>query len=249
MRGRSGIGFRYAYACLAALVFLTCGAGPVLGQDVSDDEGAREAFERGRMAFENAEYESALVYFRHAYRLSGRGELQYNIGVAADRLQREEEALEAFQRYLADTKEPTRREEVDERIAALERSIAERKATELALEQATIRYQTSESQPVDTSRLPKSAIIGGSMLGALGVAGVAAMGVGLAKNGSCKREVAGNCVVEHSATSWTYVYGALGVAAVAGSVTWFAVSARRSKKKRETAVSITPGGVVVSGKF
>jgi len=249
MSGSQGIAFRCVHACLAALVVAGLIVGPASAQDAPDDASGREYFERGRVAFESAEYESALVYFRHAYRLSGRGELQYNIGVAADRLQREEEALEAFRRYLADTKEPTRREEVNERIDALERSIAERKATELALEQATIRYQSSEAQPADGARLPKSTIAGASTLGALGVAGIVAMGVGLGKNGSCKREVEGNCVVEHSATSWTYVYGALGAAALAGSATWFAISARRTKKSRETAVSITPTGVFVSGKF
>jgi tetratricopeptide (TPR) repeat protein len=172
MSGSQGIAFRCVHVCLAALAVAGLLAAPASAQDAPDDEGGREYFERGRVAFENAEYESALVYFRHAYRLSQRGELQYNIGVAADRLQREEEALEAFRGYLADTEEPTRREEVDERIEALERSIAERKATELALEQATIRYQSSEAQPTDTARLPKSTIAGASTLGALGVVDV-----------------------------------------------------------------------------
>lgn len=252
MRRSRGIAFRSSCACVAALVVVGFVAASAQGQEATDDAAGRAYFERGREAFENAEYESALIYFRHAYQLSGRGELQYNIGVAADRLQREEEALEAFERYLDETKDPTREEEVRERIEALEQSIAERKATELALEQATIRYRASETQHTDGARLPKSALIGASVLGAIGVAGVAAMGVGLAKDGSCKREVSGNCVVEHSATSWTYVYGALGAAALAGSATWFAISARRvksEKNKREPALSITPMGVVVSGKF
>lgn len=248
--GRSrGIIVARSCACVVALVAAVSVVGPAHAQEARDDAAGREYFERGRVAFNNAEYESALVYFRHAHRLSGRGELQYNIGVAADRLQREEEALEAFQRYLEETAQPTREEEVLERIEALERSIAQRKATELALEEATIRYRTTETQRVDNARLPKSAIIGASAIAALGVAGVAAMGAGLAKNGSCVRAVEGNCVVEHSATSWTYVYGALGAAALAGSATWFAISARRTKNERKAALSLTPAGIVVSGKF
>jgi hypothetical protein len=180
---------------------------------------------------------------------SRRGELQYNIGVTADRLQREEEALEAFRHYLEETTEPTREEEVRERIAALERSIAERKATELALEEANVRYQSTGEAAADDARLPRSTVIGASALAGLGVAGVAAMGVGLAKDGVCTREIAGNCVVQDSATSWTYVYGALGAAALVGSATWFAISARRSRKERETSLSLTPAGVWVSGKF
>jgi len=242
-----GIALRWAYICFATLAVVV--TAPASGQERADDAAGREYFERGRSAFENADYEGALVYFRHAYRLSRRGELQYNIGVAADRLQREEEALEAFRHYLEESRDPTREEEVRERIAALEQSIAERRATELALEEATIRYRSSEQKPSDGARLPRSTIIGASALAVVGVAGVAALGVGLAKNGSCKSEVAGNCVVENAATSWTYVYGALGGAALAASATWFAISVRRGKRKRETQVSLSPAGLVVSGKF
>ena len=220
-------------------------------QETKDDAGAREYFEKGRVAFEGADYERALVYFRHAYRLSQRSELQYNIGVAADRLQREDEALAAFEHYLEATEEPSREAEVRERIEALRASIKEREVTERALVDATVRYEASDqiAQPTDGAKLPTSAIVGGSALAAVGVAGVAAMAVGLARDGSCKEELGGTCVTENSATAWTWVYGGLGVAALAGSATWFAVSYKRRKKNRETVWSITPTGVVVSGKF
>jgi len=233
-----------------ALLGLVC-AVPATAQETPDDAAAREYFERGRSAFEEADYEGALVYFRHAHRLSHRGELQYNIGVAADRLQREEEALEAFEHYLEEGENVAREAEVQERIIALRQSIAERNATERALEEATIRYQapTQNEMRSDGARIPTSAIIGSSALAAVGVAGVAAMSVGLAKNGSCSREVAGRCLTEHSATSWTWVYGGIGVAALAGSATWLALSAKRSKEKRKTRVSVSPTGVMVSGTF
>jgi len=220
-------------------------------QAATDDAAARQYFERGRTAFEQADYESALLYFRHAYRLSRRSELQYNIGVAADRLQREDEALEAFERYLAETKQPAREAEVRERVHALRQSIAERKASERALAEATIRYQASDTskESDDGARVPTSAIIGSSALAAVGVAGVAAMSVGLAKDGSCKRDVAGICVTERSGTAWTWVYGSIGLAALAGSATWLVLSAKRSKDRRRTRVSLSPTGVIVSGMF
>jgi tetratricopeptide (TPR) repeat protein len=235
-------------ACLVVALASVGTSAPARAQATPDDAAGREYFERGRAAFELADYENALVYFRHAYRLSRRGELQYNIGVAADRLQREEEALEAFQHYLEETKDPTREAEVRERIEALQKTIAERKATELALEEATIRQRATNATS-DGVRIPKPTIIGASALAAVGVAGVAAMGVGLAKNGTCKEEVAGECIVEQSATAWTWVYGGLGVAALAGSATWFAISAKRTKTKRETEISLTPTGLMVSGRF
>jgi tetratricopeptide (TPR) repeat protein len=217
----------------------------------ANDAAAREYFEAGRAAFEQADYEGALVYFRHAYRMSGRPALQYNIGVSADRLQREKEALEAFQFYLAQTENPTREAEVRGRIEALQQSIAEREATERALQEASIRYEAiaQEGRSSDGARVPKTAIIGGTVLAAAGVAGVAAMAAGLAKSGTCTNEVAGQCVAENQTTSWTYVYGGIGVAALAGSAIWFGVAAKRNKEARKTQVSFSPTGLMVSGTF
>jgi len=231
------------------LVALFCVSATAVAEDAKNDTAGREYFERGRVAFEEADYETALAYFRHAYELSGRAELHYNIGVAADRLQREAEALEAFEQYLTETINPTRDAEVRQRIDALERSIAEREVTELALEEAAIDYESPTTEPSDDGRLPKATIAGGTTLGALGAAGVVAMGVGLAKAGTCSQQLGGTCVVEHSATTWTWVYGGLGVAALAGSAAWFGISASRVKHDRETRFSISPNGVMVSGKF
>ena len=239
-------GIAHRWGCFAVLLVGLTGALPAVAQQTPDDAAGREYFERGRVAFEQADYEGALVYFRHAYRLSHRGELQYNIGVAADRLQREEEALEAFEHYLEESQNAAREPEVQERIIALRQSIAERRATELALEEATIPYQTPTH---DGARIPTSAMVGSSALAVLGVTGVAAMSVGLAKNGSCSEEVAGQCVTQRSTTAWTWVYGGLGVAALAGSATWLALSFKRRKEKRQTQVRVSPTGVMVSGTF
>jgi tetratricopeptide (TPR) repeat protein len=224
---------------------------PALAQETHDDAAGREYFERGRSAFEEADYESSLVYFRHAYGLSGRSQLQYNIGVAADRLQREDEALEAFEQYLRDTENPVREAEVRERINALRQSIAEREATERALEEAAIRYRAPGrlEDASDRKRVGRPALVGGTALAAVGVAGIAAMAVGVARDGGCSDQVAGRCVTQSAATSWTWVYGGLGIAALAGSASWISVSAKRRKTKHETEVSISPTGFMVSGKF
>ena len=244
-------GMASRWTCAAVLLIGIVCTAPGRAQETADDAAAREYFERGREAFEEANYEGALVFFRHAYRLSRRPALQYNIGVAADRLQREQEALEAFQHYLDETEIPTREAEVRGRIEALQASIAEREATARALEEAAIRYQNVELEQSmnDARRIPRSAIIGGTVLAAVGVAGVAAMGVGLAQNGSCTSEVAGQCTVQSSATAWTYVYGGLGIAALAGSATWFALGIKRANETRSTQISFSPTGLMVSGAF
>ena len=247
--GRAMGGWTLAVVLSAAVVLASPIGFASAQETTANDDAGREYFERGRRAFEEADYETALVYFRHAYELSRRGELQYNIGLTADRLQREREAVEAFQRYLEETDKPTREAEARERIEVLKQAIAEREATELALKEATTRLPDPREQPTDGRRLPRSTVAGGSTLAAVGAAGVAAMTAGLVKNGRCKEEVAGNCVIEQSTTAWTWVYGGLGVAALAGSATWFAIGAKRARRGSETTVSFGPTGVVVSGKF
>lgn len=81
---------------------------------------ARALFEAGRVAFEAASYEDALRHFRDAFELSGRTALLYNIGVAADRLRRDREALEAFERYLAEAPaDSPQRPDVEVRVRVL----------------------------------------------------------------------------------------------------------------------------------
>jgi ribosomal protein L29 len=227
-----------------------------VAQTDADDVAARHHFLQGRDAFNATEYETALYHFQEAYRLSERGRLQYNIGVTASRLRRDEEALTAFQRYLREVENPSRAQEVRKRIVALETAIAHEKEQRAKALAEAMRYRVVEeaaaSEPHDAARerkVPKSAIIGGSVLGAVGVAGVTTMGISLGRSGSCIEEVSGECVSKRAASPWTAVYGAIGIAALAGSATWLVVSSRRAKRERETAWMLGPTGVTVAGTF
>lgn len=103
--------------CLSVLFFVL----PVRAQVDSADEEARNLYEAGEEAFGAARYEAALEHFRASYALSHRPELLYNIGITADRLGRNDEALEAFRGYLAsDAVDEARRPDVEARVAALE---------------------------------------------------------------------------------------------------------------------------------
>ena len=252
MEGARGTALRIVLAMGVVVGLLGCSASSS-AQTNADDEAAREHFERGREAFGEPDYEEALLQFREAYRLSRRGKLQYNIGITADRLHRDEEALEAFEHYLAETQNPGRTQEVRARIEALRLAIAERERREKALVEAVaVRYEATLAQDPKQRTVPKSAIIGGSILAAAGTAGVVTMGVALARSGECleRDESSGVCITERARSPWTAVYGAVGIAALVGSATWFAVSSKRSKQKmRDTAWRLTPTGVVVSGSF
>ncbi len=236
---------------LCSALFL-CGvllaAGPAGAQRTAEDAAARKQFELGRSAFEGANYDEALVHFRNAYRLSQRGQLQYNIGITATRLQRDEDALHAFRAYLEEVERPPREQEVLKRVAALEQAIEARKEAERQLAEAAV---SSEDSIRDSSgrKIPTSAIVGSSIFGAVGVGGIVAMSVGLAQRGNCVEEMDGMCVSEKATSPWTWVYGGVGVAALAGSVTWILVAKKRSKEKRSTTWMLTPTGAVVSGTF
>jgi tetratricopeptide (TPR) repeat protein len=83
------------------------------------DRAAREMFEAGREAFDAGRYAEALENFEHAHMASGRAELLYDIGLAADRLREDERALRAFERYLQEAVDPVHRDQVAARVAAL----------------------------------------------------------------------------------------------------------------------------------
>ena len=131
------------WACLSIFAVGLVATMPAGAQEAADDAAAREYFEAGRAAYSRADYESALTYFRHAYRASGKGMLQYNIGLAADRLRRDREALEAFERYLEEADTVLRETEVRQRIDTLEKSIAEKEAAERELKAARLRLEES----------------------------------------------------------------------------------------------------------
>ena len=83
------------------------------------DTRARELFVLGRDAYLEQRFDEALRYFNAAYELSGRYELQYNIGQSADKLHRSPEALKAFEHFLQSAPPSTLRTETEARVAAL----------------------------------------------------------------------------------------------------------------------------------
>lgn len=94
-------------------------------EDTAQTQQARGLFEAGRAAFEAANYEAALRHFREAYELSRRYQLLYNIGVSADRLRRDAEALEAFERFLSEApQDAAQRPDAEVRVRVLREAVA-----------------------------------------------------------------------------------------------------------------------------
>jgi tetratricopeptide (TPR) repeat protein len=87
------------------------------------DQEARSLFEAGTYAMQEGRYEDALGYFERAYELSGRAPLLFNIGNMAERLRRDQQALEAYREYLRLAPAASNRTEVERRIEILEGSV------------------------------------------------------------------------------------------------------------------------------
>lgn len=90
----------------------------------SRDAEARHLFSAGRLAYDEGRFEDALQNYQRSYELSGRPELLFNIGMAADRLREDGKALEAFRAYLNAVPDAPNRARVEERIRVLERTQA-----------------------------------------------------------------------------------------------------------------------------
>jgi tetratricopeptide (TPR) repeat protein len=102
----------------------------------ADEAQAREAFQRGRIHYDNGEFDQAAVAFEQAYSLSRRHALLYNLYLAYRDANQQEKAAEALRNYLDRVEVIENRPQLEARLKALEEGIAERKAHEAQKAQA-----------------------------------------------------------------------------------------------------------------
>ncbi len=206
---------------------------PAVSTPRNADEDARAHFDAGRVAYAAGDFETAVTEFRRAYVLSGRFALLFNIGMAELRAGRDSAALTAFEGYRrqapADAPDLG---QVEERIRVLrgmgvqpEPEGGSTSATDDpdAAAQTDLTAAPAEESP--SSPAPWILVGGG---GALLVAGGVLMGIGAARAGDVTRAPAGSTWPELEDTAdrakllWGMGLGlgALGVAAIAGGLTW-----------------------------
>ena len=226
---------------------------PVAVSAQQAESTAKAYFEQGRRAFEAGRFVDALHAFKTSYHKSGRGELHYNIALTADRLRRDEEALAAYQAYLRDVENPALKADVEARIRELSRVVNERKQEEAELVRARLDAIVAEEVPSVASASLKNkrsagSIAGPVVLGTVGLAGVTAMIVGIAKNGN---KVAGSEFEERKTKPFSYVIGALGVAAIGGAVAWFVLSKPKPNGQKSAVIRMGLGltGLKIDGRF
>ena len=81
---------------------------------------ARRFFRRGVKLYEQGEYAAAIAAFEASQRFTPVPELNYNLGMSAQRLGRKRDAGDYFRAYLRERPKATDRSEVERRITALE---------------------------------------------------------------------------------------------------------------------------------
>jgi len=104
---RSQLASRWLFLILLGIAFEAFGlAAPSVRADGHDsasdpDTAARSAFEAGRHAYDRGRFDEALVLYEHAYALTRRPKMLFNIGRAAEADDQGARAIEAYEAYLA----------------------------------------------------------------------------------------------------------------------------------------------------
>ncbi len=147
--------------------------------EASDDATARQIFLRGREAYKRGHFAEALRAFRDAYRLAApdrRVLMLLNIAQALDRLGREEEALDHYERYVAQAPEGPNIGVARGRIRVLRARMVRRARREEALrrreEAARRREQAARQALMEARRKPERGLsttwilagVGGALL-------------------------------------------------------------------------------------
>jgi tetratricopeptide (TPR) repeat protein len=140
-------------------------------------EEARASYAEGRDAYARGEDQRALEAFERAHRESGKNELLFDIGIAADRLRADERAIDALSRFVDLFPELPEAEQARRHLDRLNQVMAEQKRAEPAATITARREESAPSTAVQQSApelgAPRSLLIVGAVLaaGAIGSAG------------------------------------------------------------------------------
>lgn len=96
---------------------------PAVAQDARAQ--ARQAYQRGKQLFDAGDYTGAIGEFERAQGLAPSPVLDFNIGLAHDRLGHAREAVDSYRRYLRAVPDASNKSAVESRIAALEPKIVD----------------------------------------------------------------------------------------------------------------------------
>ncbi|MFI5307734.1 MAG: tol-pal system YbgF family protein, partial [Polyangiales bacterium] len=132
MQGRLNRG--RGHATLRALAYALClsllplaSAGHARAQAATEEE-ARAHFQLGRAAYDRGDFTKAAGEFEEAYRISKRAGLLYNLYLSYRDANEQAKAADALRRFLAEEKDIENRSQLEARLAALEKGLAQQPA-------------------------------------------------------------------------------------------------------------------------
>jgi tetratricopeptide (TPR) repeat protein len=208
-------------------------AQPATAVSPDADRAAREHFTRGREAFSQGDFATAVREFSQAYELSGRPQLLYNIGTTYERLHNWQEANLALTRYLERVPDAPDRAEVQARLNVIQvelQHLAEARQTPEPATHTNTRVVVIERQVQEPPRYFRTAAIVAGGLAVVG--GGVTLAVGLLADrryndlaSGCGQTVAGcpQVDIEDMQLRQSFVNGGLVASGVfaAAAVTFF----------------------------
>jgi tetratricopeptide (TPR) repeat protein len=134
-------------ACTALAMPASLSAQAVTPPPDSAEGRARESFSRGRIHYENGEFEAAALAFEEAYGLSGRHALLYNLYLAYRDANNQEKAAEALKNYLDRVEVIENRAQLEARLKALQEGIEAKRKQEEAQRAEAVKRVIGEPGP------------------------------------------------------------------------------------------------------
>ncbi|MGE0787254.1 MAG: hypothetical protein AB7S26_16400 [Sandaracinaceae bacterium] len=174
-------------ALVLALALVASTAGLARAQDdavVAHDDEAHALFEAGVAALAAGRFDEAYDRFQRAHELSGRPEMLYNVGAAADRAGRDADALVAYEAFLASLPHAENLAFVQARIAVLRERIGAGDDADVGAEQdpddapAHRAADHGAAEPDPTAMIAGATLLG--LAGATGIAAIITGSIGLA---------------------------------------------------------------------
>ena len=135
---------------LWVLAFVVIAISSVARADDSPTKQAGEHFDRGVGLYGEADYRAALVEFKRAYEIAPNAAVLYNLGQTYFQLQNYASALDAFQRYLAESGDsPSHKVEVEASVKTLKTRVGTLQITvSLSGSEVTVDDEVVGSTPI-----------------------------------------------------------------------------------------------------
>ncbi|UJR86921.1 tetratricopeptide repeat protein [Sandaracinus amylolyticus] len=237
---------------------------PALAQspDPSRDSEARALFDAGAASYEAGRYDEALGYFQRSYELSGRPQLLYNIGSAAERVRQDALALRSYEDYLRLVPDAPNRARAETRIEALRRIVtAQGETAEDTTQEEGSTAAVVEPSPGPSGDEPSSGpgigpwiVVGGGA--AVVVAGAILLGAGLADRSAVEDPAPGATWADAEAAydrgpallTSGIVLLPVGAAIVGAGLAWALIPVESGGVER-ISLRVGPASIAVAGRF